>query len=175
MGLLVGVLCFGITLQAMAQRNRAPGSSLPERNRPAVSVLAGASPYDLSGTGTAIFGSLRYDVPWGRLVIIEPGLTVLRYENQFDENITYLLPEVSAHVQVPSGPVRPYLGGGLGFTEFLSGRGGSELTLHAAAGVRVLLTDNWGIRGEARLRSIDPFVGNTFDLGLGFIRRLGVR
>jgi hypothetical protein len=141
--------------------------------RPALAVLGGPSPYDLSGTGTGGFGAVRLEVPSGRLLVFEPGIAVFRYRSQADESITYLLPEVSAQVQVVGGPIRPYLGGGIGFTEFLSGRGQSKFTLHGAAGLRIAIAGGWGLRGEARLRSIDPFHGNTFDLGVGLGKELG--
>jgi hypothetical protein len=120
-----------------------------------------------------VFGALRFDLPSSKYLIFEPGLAVFRYRSQADVVITYLLPEVSLQVQAPPGPVRPYLGGGIGYSEFLSGRGQNEVTLHAAVGLRLDLGGAWGFRGEARLRSIDPFHGNTFDLGLGLARRLG--
>jgi hypothetical protein len=155
---------------AGAQRSR---PSAGDQRRPAIAVLGGPSPYDLSGTGTGGFGALRLEVPSGRVLVFEPGLAVFRYRSQADESITYLLPEFSAQVQVPAGPVRPYLGGGVGFTEFLSGRGQSKVTLHGAAGLRIAIAGGWGLRGEARLRSIDPFHGNTFDLGVGLAKALG--
>lgn len=155
---------------AAAQRSR---FEQPPGGRPAVTFMAGPSAYDLSGTGTSAFGAVRFDIPSGRVLIFEPGLAVFRYTTQADETLTYILPELSLQAQVPSGALRPYAGGGIGFTEFLSGRGQSDVTLHAAAGLRLDLGDRWGLRGEARLRSIDPFAGNTFDVGFGVSRRLG--
>lgn len=151
---------------ALAQRGRT------DPPRPTFTVIAGPSIYDLSGTGTAGFAAIRVDVPAGRVFVIEPGLGVFRYTAQTDETLTYLFPEVSFQAQVPGGGVRPYVGGGIGFTEFLSGRGRTDVTLHAAAGLRVALAGGWGLRGEARLRSVDPFTGNTFDLGFGVSRAL---
>jgi hypothetical protein len=161
---VLGMVC---ALPMLAQR------SLPDpRPRPAVTFMVGPSSYDLSGTGTAAFGAVRFDVPVGRVFILEPGVAIFRYTAQSTDAITYLFPEVSFQAQVPGGGVRPYLGGGIGFTEFLSGRGGTDLTLHTAAGVRVAVANGWGIRGEARLRSVDPFHGNTFDFGLGVSKTL---
>lgn len=145
----------------------------PAGPRPAVAFIGGPSPYDLAGTGTGAFGAVRFDIPSGRLVVIEPGVGVFRYTSQADESITYILPELSVQVQLPAGPVRPYAGGGLGFTEFLSGRGQSDVTLHAVGGVRLAVGGGWGLRGEARLRAIDPFKGNNLELGVGFTRTLG--
>src|SRR5262245_15647174 len=119
------------------QQRRAPADGPTEPARPAVSVLAGPSSYDLSGTGTAFAAALRVDVPSGRILIIEPGVGFLRYKNSPSETVSYILPELSLQVQAPSRVVRPYLGGGIGFSEFLSGRGSTYATLHATAGLRL--------------------------------------
>jgi hypothetical protein len=116
---LVPLAALGMVCAIPTQAQR----SLPEaRPRPAVTFMAGPSAYDLSGTGTAAFGAVRFDVPVGRVFILEPGVAIFRYTAQSADAITYLFPEVSFQAQVPGGGVRPYLGGGIGFTEFLSGR-----------------------------------------------------
>jgi hypothetical protein len=173
---LVPIACFLALAQvpALDAQLRRPAERRPsEPRRPAVALLAGPSPYDLAGTGTGFAAALRFDFPSGRLLVFEPGIGFFRYENQSGDRITYLLPELSVQIQVPSGAVRPYVGGGIGFSEFLSGRGSTFVTLHAATGLRVDLGADWGLRGEWRLRSIDPFTGNTSDLLLGVSRRFG--
>jgi hypothetical protein len=169
-----GAAILGVALAGplVAQRTRPPADPRPLSQRPALSLLGGPSPYDLSGTGTGGFGALRLDLPSGPHLIIEPGLAVFRYRSQTGDAITYLLPEVSVQAQLRLGPVRPYLGGGIGFTEFLSGRGSNDFTMHGAAGLRLDVGGGWGVRLEARARSIDPFAGETVDLGLGLSRTL---
>jgi hypothetical protein len=161
---VLGMVC---AIPSQAQR------SLPApRPRPQVTFMAGPSSYDLGGTGTSAFGAVRFDVPVGLVFILEPGVANFRYPAQSSDHITYLFPEVSVQAQVPGGGVRPYLGGGIGFTEFLSGRGRTLVTLHAAAGLRVAVANGWGLRGELRARSVDPFVGSTFDFGFGVSKAL---
>ena len=159
-----------LALACAATMQAQPGGG-DTRPRPLVTFMAGPSSYDLSGTGTAAFGAVRFDVPVGRVFVVEPGVAIFRYTAQSSDAITYLFPEVSFQAQLP-GAVRPYLGGGIGFTEFISGRGGTDVTLHAAAGVRVPVANGWGLRGEARLRAVDPFHGNTFDFGFGVSKAL---
>ena len=147
-----------------------------ESRRTAISVLAGPSPYDLNGTGTGFAAALRVDVPVGRVLIVEPGIGFFRYRpGTSSGSISYLLPEVSLQLQAPSKGLRPYIGGGAGFSEFLSGRGSTFATLHATAGLRLDVGPDWGGRAEVRLRSIDPFVGSTTDLLIGLSRRLRSR
>lgn len=164
---LAGLMCLMVGT-VDAQRPAAEGRD----NRPALAVLGGPAPYDLAGTGTGGFGALRIEFPSGRYFVIEPGVSVFRYRSQLDEAITYILPELSVQAQVPGGALRPYAGGGIGFSEFLSGRGSNDLTLHAVGGFRADVANGWGLRAEARLRSIDPFAGSTVDLGFGITRRL---
>jgi hypothetical protein len=169
----LAALLAGVTGVPAAEAQRGGPAGGPPARRPAIAFLGGPSSYDLAGTGTAGFGAVRFDLPSGRALVFEPGLTVFRYSTSAGERITYLLPELGVQVQVPGGPVRPYVGGGLGFSEFLSGRGQSDLTLHAAAGLRADVGAGWGLRGEVRVRSIDPFAGSTADFGVGLSRRLG--
>lgn len=134
--------------------------------------MAGPAPYDIARTGTGLVAALRIEVPSGRIWVVEPGVGVFRFTSQFGNKIAYLLPEVSLQIQPPSGSVRPYLGAGAGIAEYLSGRGSTFGTLHAAAGFRLRL-GNWGFRGDVRIRSIDPFAQTTTDLTVGVSKRLG--
>lgn len=145
-----------------------------ERPSPAVSLLAGPSSYNLSGTGTALTAAVRFDVPTGRWFIIEPGIGFFRYRTRFGQTIKYLLPEIGFQFQPGRGAVRPYVGVGAGFSEYLTGPGASPGTVHAAAGLRVGVTRNYGIRGEIRVRGLDPFSGQRMtDLSVGLTKRLG--
>jgi hypothetical protein len=172
---LLVLVALAIASRADGQLRRPVDERRSESGRTAISVLAGPSPYDLAGTGTGFAAAVRVDVPSGRILIIEPGVGFFRYRNDADRTVSYILPELSLQVQVPSRVVRPYAGAGVGFAEFLSGRGTTFATLHAAGGVRIDLGSVWGIRGEVRLRAIDPFKGNTTDLTAGITRKLGRR
>lgn len=138
-----------------------------------VDFMVGATRYDIDRVATGIAGAVRLGIPSGRIFVIEPGIGFFRYENQLGETISYLLPEVSIQVEPPRGTIRPYFGIGAGFTEFLSGRGSTYATMHAATGVRVALTEGWGFRGDIRARTIDPFRQSTLDFTVGVSKRLG--
>jgi len=170
------VLAGGLVLlgsQANAQLRRPQVSDDDEPTRSAVSFMAGPSSYDLAGTGTGFAGTVRFDAPSGRVLIFEPGVTFFHYTGEFGNGITYVIPELSIQIQAPVRNVRPYIGAGAGFTEFLSGRGSTLAALHLTGGVRIDAGPTWGGRGEIRLRSIDPFKGNTTDLLVGLMHRIG--
>jgi len=142
------------------------------QHRGELGLLAGPSPYDLSGTGTgfAAKATLTLD-PGLRAIAIEPGLGYFRYTDQGGATVTYLLPEVSVQLRAHSGAIRPYLGAGAGLARAsAAGASATDLTLHGALGLRVPLSSNWSLRAEARLRSVDPFTGNMMDLGFGIGR-----
>ena len=52
--------------------------------------------------------------------------------------------------------------------------GGDEAnaTLHFGLGLRVISHGAWGLRSEARVRSLDPFHGSNVDFTVGLRRRL---
>ena len=73
----------------------APRTSAQEPRPVTLSLAAGPSIYDLSGTGTsfAIAGQGAWEVL--PAVLIEPGLTYFTYETQFADRVSYLFPELS--------------------------------------------------------------------------------
>jgi len=148
------------TVPGMAQSGRVPIET---------ALLLGPSPYDLSGTGTGFALNVGITIPVLRQVLmVEPSIGIFTYSSQFGNRTHWLFPELGLQAQALAGRVRPYLGGGIGAgTEGLSGPARWKLTLHGVAGVRAHLGGRWGIRGEMRLRSVDPFHGNTLDLGIG--------
>jgi hypothetical protein len=165
------LVLLGSNAEAQLRRPQVPDDDVSTRY--SVSFMAGPSSYDLVGTGTGVAGTVRFDAPSGRIVIFEPGVTFFHYTGEFGNGITYVIPEVSFQIQAPSRNVRPYIGAGAGFTEFLSGRGSTLAALHVTGGLRIDAGRNWGGRGEIRLRSIDPFKGNTTDLLVGLMHRIG--
>lgn len=162
-GGLIGIALLLTAVPAMAQGSRPPIES---------ALLLGPSPYDLSGTGTGFAVNAGIAVPVLRQVLLlEPSLGVFTRTSQFGNREHWLFPELSLQAQARVGGVRPYLGGGIGAgTVGLSGPARWRFTLHGLAGVRAHLSGRWGVRGELRVRSVDPFQGNTVDLGIGVTR-----
>ena len=149
--------------------------------RPAVSLSAGAFQYDLSGTGTAPMLAVRAELPLSRFFLVEGGMTAARLAQQFGATTTFLAPELQLQVQAPlaGGRVAPYLGLGGGAALDLRGAayGGNHNTYTAsgATGLRYWLSDNFGIRGELRVRGISSnrvaplgaFAGSAAEWTLG--------
>jgi hypothetical protein len=151
----------------------APTATAAQEGQPVtLSLVAGPSSYDLSGTGTSF--AVAVQGAWELLpaLVVEPGLTFFSYEAQFADRVSYLFPELSIQAQLPRGTVRPFLGVGGGGGFVVSGQGETAGTLHAVGGVRVQLDPRWSLRGELRVRSVDPWVGNTADFMFGVGRRL---
>lgn len=144
---------------------------------PAVSILTiagGFSQYDLSGTGTAPHGALRYAFPLGHVVSIEVGAGYTRYEpDGGGEKVNLLIPEAQLQVQLPGRRIAPYLGAGGGLAAtWISDAFESDVTLSAAAGLRVGLTTNSALAGELRVRGIGTgFEGATAEWTIGLALR----
>jgi hypothetical protein len=148
------------------------GAQGSQSSRPDVSLLAGPSPYDLSGTGTGFAAGAWVDYAVWPFLLLEAGSGYFRYTTQGDSDLSYLLPEAGFRAGVPAGPLFPYTGGGVGFASVVSGGEGTDLTLHVVLGVRAWVTSQLGVRAEGRLRSVDPWAGNMVDLAGGLVIRL---
>ena len=135
-------------------------------------IMIGAARYDLTGTGTGFSLNAGITIPLvRRTVFLEPSVGLVTVTTQFGKHTAWMFPELTAQVQRPLGAVRPYVGAGLGTgTAGLSGAARWKLTLLALGGLRVHLGGRWGLRGEVRLRSVDPWNGHTADVGVGFTR-----
>ncbi len=144
------------------------------RNMWAAALVGGPTNYDLSGTGWSWGVAGRLDVPLARFLLLEPGLGFFTYRAQFDARFSFVLPELSLQAQLPGRTVRPYIGVGGGGAFVVRGPGDSEPTVHAAIGVRTLVTPHWGLRFEGRARNITVFEGNNsmLEFGFGISRRL---
>lgn len=146
----------------------APLPGTAQQAQTAVSFLSGPSQYDLSGTGTTQFLSVRLDVPLTSALLVEPGLTYLPYEAQSGARTHHVLPEIQLQLQAPGETFRPYLGAGFGGSwARRSGEGYWDGTLSGAGGLRVMTGSRWMLRGELRVRVIDPWAGTTADWSLG--------
>jgi hypothetical protein len=136
-------------------------------------VSAGRTEYDLSGVGWATVAAARVDLRLLGPLVIEPGLELFRYGTQGATKVTYLMSELSLQVQASLGPVHPYFGTGVGWAPVISGpRGIDGPTLHAAAGSRVDVTTRVSVRGELRIRAIDPWGAAMADITAGIGMKL---
>jgi hypothetical protein len=132
--------------------------------RPSVSVMAGPSFYDLSRSGTAPAALLLFDLPIGPPIWIEAAFGYMRYTGEGSEKVTLLFPTLGARAGLLLGPLIPYVGAGAGLAAVADGPGDNALSLHAAGGFLVPVTTKLALRGEFRLRSIDPFEGLTAEV-----------
>lgn len=134
-----------------------------------IAVTAGPSSYDLSGTGTALAGRASLSLaPGNGILVLEPSVGYFRYETQGDLHRNWILPELSLQLRARGGMLRPYAGVGAGIG-FESGDGPSrqELTVHGVVGLRIPVSRATTVRGELRVRAVDPFVGTMADFGFG--------
>lgn len=133
-------------------------------------VMIGPSRYDLSGAGTGFSLHAGFAIPLSRrTVLLEPGLGILAYTSEFGNRSSWMFPELTVQVQQRLGRVRPYLGAGIGTgTRGLSGAAHWKFTMLGLGGARVHVAGRWGVRGEFRLRSVDPWRGHTADFNVGF-------
>jgi hypothetical protein len=135
-----------------------------------ITVSAGPAQYDLSGTGTTPSAAVRALFPIHRRFAIEPSIGWLSYESQAERRRTLWFLEGQILFQRSAGRVRPFLGVGSGY----AWEGGDDTnvgTLSASVGALLGLDDAWGLRGELRIRAIDPWVGTTAEWGFGITRR----
>lgn len=138
------------------------------QERTALTVSGGPAPYDLSGTGTAwVVGAEVSRALAGRMLWVEAGTRLFSYQSQGESTITHLFPEAGLRLQLPVGPIRPYVGAGAGASAVVQGPGETELTLHALLGLRIAANPNWHLRPEMRVRSVDPWTGTVADFSLG--------
>jgi hypothetical protein len=130
----------------------------PGTPKQAISLSVGMSQFDLAGTGSAPVLVARYDHALGgsEWLIGDASFTVLRPNEQLVQRRTYLIGEAQVQAQLPAAVVRPYLGGGLGWFQPLTGpsRGQLELSLSAAGGVRIIPANRIVARFELRVRGI---------------------
>lgn len=138
--------------------------------RPAISISAGFSQFDLSGTGTMGIVAARGELAILPALLLEGGVTLARPE-QFFGRTTLLMPELQLQLQLPRR-LAPYFGIGTGFASGMAGEqlGGtdSEVTFTGSAGLRAAITRQVGLRMELRIREFGTgFYSTTADWTLG--------
>ena len=139
--------------------------------RPALSLSAGVSQFDLSGTGTTSIVALRGEYPLVPALLIEGGVTIARPQQAFSDRGTLLMPELQLQLQLPRR-VAPFIGLGTGFAHdgVVARYGGdaNRITLSGTAGLRAAITRQVGLRAELRVREFGTeFNGTTADWTLG--------
>jgi hypothetical protein len=137
-----------------------------------LSLEAGPSAYDLSGTGTAPAASLAVGFAVAGPLRVVPALTWFSYDPGSGQKDSYVFPEISLQLGRRVGIFSPYFGIGGGRAYQV---GGSQphfhtWTLHATAGAHIPVSHSWAIGGEFRLRALDPFHGSTADWMAGIVR-----
>jgi hypothetical protein len=169
--LAVAILACSVLLTGVlsAQSGIAPVDSFGPR--PALSLSAGVSQFDLSGTGTTSVIALRGEYPLIPALLIEGGVTIARPQQQFGDQGTLVMPELQLQLQLPRR-VAPFVGLGTGFAHdgAVARYGGdaTRLTFSGAAGLRAALTRQVGVRTELRVREFGTgFTGTTADWTLG--------
>ena len=166
---------WGVRSVVLALALGAAPAAAQEIPPPAVALVAGAWQYDLSGTGTVPFVSLRLDLPMSDYVWAEPSFGYAKYTSQGGEEIPHLVTEVQVQGTMAFGRFRPYLGAGAGgFFDLRKQRGGTDLvrpTFSGAAGVRAALRWGFGARAELRVRGVGKsFSGTVAEWGVGASR-----
>jgi len=97
-------------------------------------------------------------------------LDVRYFSYELAEREQLVMPELGFQLQARFGPVRPFVGTGLGLQyAFRSGRDtSSSFSTHLATGLRIRLSSGIDLRLEVRGRSIDPVIGLTGGVAVGF-------
>jgi hypothetical protein len=158
---------------ALASVVLASSAAAQQQMRTETSLLLGPAPYDLlgSGTGFAVRLSGASRLSRGGALLIEPSVGYFTYVTKFGGRSQWIFPELGLEAEARVGRARPYLGTGIGAGfETRAGPNQVEFTLHAAGGIRLRFGGSWGARVEMRFRSVDPFAGETTDVGLGITR-----
>lgn len=142
-------------------------------SRTTLSIAAGASFFDLSGTGAAPMVAVRGGLPLGSLFALDGGVVAAWPAQQFKAFNTLLIPEVGMELHLPTR-VAPYLGADVGRAmNFRRGLADAhDISYSAALGTRVWITERRGLVGEFRLRGLGQrFTGSEAEFTLGMVWR----
>jgi len=143
-----------------------------------ISLAAGFSQFDASGTGTAPMAALRVAAPLvGSWLLGDLNFVYASLDEQFSATNTHIgVAEGQLQAQWPAARIRPYIGLGGGWLHYFSnaaGRPGTGPTLSGSAGLRIAV-DPMIFRGELRLRTWESAGGGynnsaaEFTAGVGF-------
>jgi len=121
-----------------------------------VTLSAGATIFDRSGSGTTGIYALRGDLPLYPSIVLEGGLSYAHRNG--DQGIgNVFIPGMQVQLQGTSGQFSPYVGLGAGVTvESRSDRARSDVSFSPSfsAGLRIALSEGAGLRFEGRLNAV---------------------
>jgi hypothetical protein len=127
------------------------------QEQPRLTLVAGVSQYDLSGTGNAFTTAVRFDAEVTPSILWEASVGFTFPSQQFGDTTTVVIPEAQVQLQWPAR-LAPYIGLGAGismdFREEDVGGTQTEPTFAGALGLRFALTERAGLRAELRVRGI---------------------
>jgi hypothetical protein len=132
-----------------------------------VSLMAGASVYQRSGSGTMGIYALRVDLPMYPNVLLDAGLS---YAHRGEVVADLFIPDLQVQLQARSADFSPYIGLGAGLTVEKRDDGVSDVSFAPSfsAGMRVDLADGAGLRFEGRLHGVGAnFRGVYSELAAG--------
>ena len=150
-----------------------------QTSRHEISIAAGASQFDASGTGTAPLAAIRLSGPIASSWLLgDLSLSYASLDEQFSTvNTRTGVAEGQVQAQWPAIHFRPYIGIGGGWLHYFNndaGRGATARTASGSVGLRVAASSTLVLRGEMRLRTWDSgnsgFHNNAaeFTAGVGF-------
>jgi hypothetical protein len=136
-----------------------------------LTLAAGVSEFDLSGTGDAFTAAARLDGEIRPALLWEGSLGFTFVAQQFGDTTTFVVSEAQVQLQWPAR-LAPYIGVGAGlaldFRDEEDGGTQTDPTFSGAVGARFDLTEALGLRAELRLRGVgDSFQGSTAELTAG--------
>lgn len=180
-GVAPGAIAVGVILSAVLSAGG--GLEAQEIPAPTLAVFAGALDRDFRGEGGASLVGFRARLPLGVHVLVEPALTLSRFEDReimegerADTDLTLAMLDFQVQLQLPRGRVRPWVGLGAGAAaDFRGERGLDEFvvsTFSASGGVAVELGERIVGLGELRGRSLNDFDSSAVQVGLGLGWRL---
>lgn len=140
-----------------------------------LSLGAGITNFDLSGTGTTPVFTARLSRDLGAKFVFEGGLLVAKPEQQFGSS-TLIAPEAQLQFHLPIGRLTPYLGAGIGVVRESADVIETDWTptVSFVGGTKVGINDRVGLFGELRIRGYEwRFVGTMADVVFGATIRLG--
>jgi hypothetical protein len=164
----------------------ASGKTLERSPQNSLTFLGGAFAF-ASGNGWVPYGSMRLGRELSRYVNAEVGVgyarTTTRFYSlvpviqSFEARTPFAAVDAAIQAQLPIGAFVPYVGGSVGWFKVradpLFGGGENGPSTGAMGGLKVLLSQRMGIRGELRYRADQrsAFRARDFEESAGFLYR----
>lgn len=166
---LAALLALAGAPRAAAAQDAAEPAGRPPR---AFGLVLGTSQYDLRGVGGTLLIGARYEVERGPWLVTELAFGRIDAAADFGDRQKLTTIEGQLQAQLVFGPLRPYVGAGLGIAS-LTDRAGGSLTVSGAGGARLAIPrTRLDLRGELRLRGIERrFTGSAVEITGGVAYR----